>query len=536
MTLISTTDEWAELRQMAHDMSRRDLSGLFEEEPDRAQQWTFEQGGILADLSKHYINQPIKQGLTRLAELQGFDDRVKALFNCEVVNVSEKRPAIHPVLRDYSERESVAGYKGLVNKQWQDAARLARRLRSATWLGFDGSVITDVVNIGIGGSSLGPELLHHAFGGNDRADIQAHFITNVDSDELYNKLKVLDPATTVFVVVSKTFTTQETMANARAAIAWFKSATGTEHTWRDHFIGVSSEPDRMSGFGIKSELQLTFDRAVGGRYSLWSTAAFTVMTAHGIQMFERFLYGGHLMDEHFRNTRIMDNMPAMLGLLDVFNISFLQFPALAFVPYSKRLRYLPDYLQQLFMESNGKHVTNEGEFVDYPTQAVIWGQTGTEAQHAFFQALHQGTSCLPVEMLVGIDSSYDGGHHKGLAPAHAIAQARALMSGKRSPPDEPFCHYPGGKPSTMIMFERLTPQVLGQLIAMYEHRTLTQSVIWGINPFDQFGVELGKTCAGEVLRALFDSNSELNWDNSSHNLVQWANDRFAASSQDADIS
>lgn len=474
MSALTQSPAWRALARQAQDAAR--ITDLFAANPARAQDFSLEAAGIYLDYSKQRVSAETRALLLKLALQQDLSGWIKKLFAGEPVNSTENRAALHTALRSRDMPEVLA-----MQARVNGFAEKIRREKK----------ITDVVNIGIGGSDLGPRMVCDALA--DFADgPRTHFVANVDGAQLSAVLKQLKPASTLFIVTSKTFTTQETLANAEAARRW---AAGNAQ-----FAAVTTSPAAARKFGIADEHIFGFWDWVGGRYSLWSAVGLSVVLALGPRRFEELLKGAHAMDEHFRSAPPDKNLPVLMGLLSVWNVNFLSAASQVIAPYAQRLQLLVAWLQQLEMESNGKGVDRQGQAVDYATAPAVWGDVGTNAQHAFFQMLHQGPALHPVDFILPIQCSRELKDQHPLLIAHALAQSAALMNGALS--NDPHRAYPGNRPSNTLLLPQLDPFHLGALLALYEHRTFVQSVIWNINAFDQWGVELGKQVAGKVLRRM----------------------------------
>jgi glucose-6-phosphate isomerase len=510
---------WRRLTKAGEAARARRIAGLFDAEPERLEKLTLEAAGLELDLSKQPWSLADVAAALDLARAAGLEAARERLFAGEAVNRSEDRAALHPALRapagaDF--RAKGASVSGEVQATRAKMRAFAEALRSGARLGAAGRPFRAVLHIGIGGSDLGPRLVWEALRPLEPA-IELRFAANVDPAEIALALVGLDPAETLVVVVSKTFTTQETMTNAETARAWLREALGAGAD--AHLVAVSAAPEVAQGFGVPANQVFGFGDWVGGRYSVWSAVGLSVAIALGSDAFERFLAGAAAMDDHFRTAPLERNGPVLLGLSHLFNRDGLGRPVRAVAPYAQRLRLLPNFLQQLEMESNGKRVDAQGRPVEHGTAAAVFGDAGSNVQHAFFQLLHQGTDVIPVD-IIAVREAADGdpaAQRKLLA--NAVAQAEALMVGRAEaevreelaakglPPaqiDElaPQRTFPGDRPSAFILLDRLTPERLGALLALYEHKTLVEGALWGINSFDQWGVELGKTLAGRVLAEL----------------------------------
>ncbi len=538
MADVKQTSTWLSLLSHRRLVGGLVLRELFDKDPHRFRRFSLEQEGILFDYSKNLITEDTVRLLLDLAREAGLEDWRARLFSGEPVNHTERRAALHMALRapdqDWkAQGESVSEQVRTILARME---RFAEEVRSGAYRGCGGESISDVVHIGIGGSDLGPRLVLEALA--SFADgPQVHFVSNVDGVELERALAHCDPRRTLFTIVSKSFGTLETLSNAEAARAWFLDSGAGEAEIGRHFIAITANTERAVKFGIDAEQILPMWDWVGGRYSVWSAVGLPIALACGMENFRRLLAGAAAMDAHFRDAPLETNMPVLLAMLGLWHIDFMGIGAHAVVPYTERLATLPHYLQQLEMESNGKSVDRDGNSVSYPTAPVIWGQTGTVGQHAFFQALHQGPQPVPVDF-IGVASPttrFDDHHDKLMA--NLFAQAEALMRGQSA--DEaralmarqglkageierllPFRVFPGNRPSNVLLLDRLTPERLGALIALYEHKVFCQSVIWRLNAFDQWGVELGKQLADSLLPALREGDGLDQRDSSTRGLVE----------------
>ncbi|HET9722233.1 MAG TPA: glucose-6-phosphate isomerase [Actinomycetota bacterium] len=506
---ISATPAWGALESHRRVWSHRTLRELFRDDPGRADRMTLEVGDLFVDWSKNLVTDETMHGLVRLAEAAGMRERIDAMLRGDVVNVTEGRAALHVALRaPEGETVSVEG-RDVVPDVQATLGRMgafADAVRSRTWRGATGEPIRAVVNIGIGGSDLGPAMAYEALRDVSDRSLAVRFVSNVDATDVWEATHDLDPATTLFVVSSKTFTTLETLTNARTARAWLVDALGDAAVAR-HFVAVSTNADAVAAFGIDPANMFGFWDWVGGRYSVDSAIGLALMVAIGPEQFRAFLRGFRVIDEHLRDAPIERNLPVLLGLLWTWYGTFLGADTHAVVPYSQHLERFPAYLQQLDMESLGKSVDQGGASVPFQTGAVVWGTPGTNGQHAYFQLLHQGTKLVPVDLIGVARPSHDLGEHQDLLVANLLAQAEALAFGRTAEevradgvPAEQVPHrtFPGNRPTTTILASELTPSVLGQLIALYEHKVFAQAAIWDVDPFDQWGVELGKTLAGRI--------------------------------------
>lgn len=542
----TTTSAWAELNEHSKNL-KPDLRGWFAEDSKRAERFTFEAADLLVDLSKNIINTEILESLKKLAAEVKLDERRAAMFSGEHINVTEDRAVLHTALRrpsDISPELQVDGQN--VDADVQEVLGrmydFADRVRSGEWTGITGKKIETVVNIGIGGSDLGPVMVYEALKPYAQDGLEARFISNIDPTDAAETVADLDPETTLFIVASKTFGTLETLTNARVCRQWLLDSLrengaleGKEENdaVASHFIAVSTALDKVKDFGIDPENAFGFWNWVGGRYSVDSAIGTSLAIVLGPDVFEEFLAGFHAMDEHFRTASLEENVPALMGLLNIWNVNFLGAETHAVLPYDQYLHRFPAYLQQLTMESNGKGVTAEGKPVIYNTGEVFWGEPGTNGQHAFYQLIHQGTRIIPADFIAfanPVHATKDGDQdvHE-LFLANFFAQTKALAFGKTAEEvraegtDEaivPARVFTGNRPTTSIMASKLTPSVLGQLIALYEHITFVQGVVWGIDSFDQWGVELGKQLAQQLAPAVAGDREVLaEQDSSTQNLI-----------------
>ena len=510
------------LQAMAALAPRAHLRDLFEQDPARADRFSLKIGHLFIDYSKNLITAEAMAALFALARTTGVEALRDRMFAGEPINTTEGRAALHVALRNRSGRPMTVGGRDVmpdVRRALDHIRSFSEAVRRSRWLGYTSLPITDVVNIGIGGSDLGPAMAVQALTPYTHDGPRTHFVSNVDGSHLTDTLRPLHPATTLFTVASKTFTTQETMANARSAREWFLSRAGDEAAIAKHFVAISTNEAEVRAFGIAPENMFVFWDWVGGRYSLWSSIGLPVALAVGYGHFEQLLAGAHDMDEHFRTAPLEENAPIVLGLLGVWYASVLDAASHAVLPYEQHLQRFPAYLQQLEMESNGKRVDRAGRPVADHTSPVIWGEPGTNGQHAFFQMLHQGTRLVSADFLVGIHSHDELSDHHRLLVANCLAQTEALMRGKTEAEARaelaeqglstadverlvPHKVFPGNRPSTTIVYRKLGPRTLGMLLALYEHRVFTMGAVWNINSFDQWGVELGKQLATRIAAEL----------------------------------
>jgi glucose-6-phosphate isomerase len=508
---ISEIPEWRALAQHHQQIRDTHLRQLFADDPDRGTQLVVRAGELHLDYSKNRLTRETIDLLVALAERVGLRERTEAMFRGEHINTTEDRAVLHTALRD--PRTSGLEVDGQdvrrdVHDVLERMADFAERVRSGEWTGHTGERIRTVVNIGIGGSDLGPAMAYTALRDYSDRSLAFRFVSNIDPADLFEATRDLDPATTLFIVASKTFTTLETLTNATEARRWLlEGLGGDEKAVARHFVAVSTNAEKVAEFGIDTANMFGFWDWVGGRYSYESAIGLSLMVAIGPERFREMLDGFHAMDEHFRTAPYGENLPALLGLISVWYIDFFGSQTQAVLPYSQYLARIPAYLQQLCMESNGKSVTLDGTPVDIPTGEIIWGEPGTNGQHAFYQLLHQGTRLIPADFLAFAEPNHDLDAMHDLFLANFLAQPAALAFGRSeeevaadgtSPAVVPHKVMAGNHPSNAIVAPKLTPGVLGQLVAAYEHRVFTQGVVWGINPFDQWGVELGKVLAQQL--------------------------------------
>ncbi|HZG19303.1 MAG TPA: glucose-6-phosphate isomerase [Herbaspirillum sp.] len=530
---LTEKSAWIALQEH-HQYSARHfrLERLFAADPQRGENLTAEAAGIYLDYSKNLITAETMTLLMQLARQCGLQDRVEAMFRGDRINATEQRAVLHTALRKPATERLVVEGDDVIAQVQEVLARMeafAEQLRSGAWTGHTGRPIRHVVNIGIGGSDLGPMMAHEALRHYSQRDLSLHFLSDVDAAALLETVRGLPPEETLFIVCSKTFTTLETITNAQAARQWLVQKLGDEAAVARHFVGVTTNIEEASRFGIDECNMFGFWDWVGGRYSMSSAIGLSTMIAIGPQHFREMLDGMHAMDEHFRTAPLERNLPAILGMLTVWYCNFFDARSQAVLPYSQYLRRLPAYLQQLTMESNGKQVTLHGEPVDYQTSPVYWGDNGINGQHSFYQILHQGTQMVPCDFIGFCRPPHALGQQHELLMANMFAQAEALAFGKSAQrvreeetPEELVPHrvFPGNRPSNSMLLEQLTPYSLGSLVALYEHSVFTQGVIWNIDSFDQWGVELGKQLAKRTARQLIDHAEPLHHDSSTNALIR----------------
>jgi glucose-6-phosphate isomerase len=510
------------------DIAARRTVDFFAEDPQRFEHFSVRLDDLLYDYSRNRLTRTTLGHLIDLARACRLDERREALFSGEKVNATESRPALHMALRNFSGgpvRVDGEDVMPAVEEVRARVAAFANAVRAGAICGARGDSFTDVVNIGIGGSDLGPAMAARALSPFTSPQLRAHFVSNVDGADIADTLAALDPATTLFIVSSKTFTTQETMANAASARAWIASALG-EAAVGDHFAAVSTRLDKVAAFGINADRVFGFWDWVGGRYSMWSAIGLSLAIAIGPEHFEDFLRGGHDVDVHFRSAPLSHNIPVLMGLIGVWHRNIWGFASQAVIPYDQRLARFPAYLQQLDMESNGKSVLRDGSPSPRATGPIVFGEPGTNSQHAFFQLLHQGTEIAPVDFLVAAEPTHADDAHHALLFANCLAQSEAFLRGRTekevrellraqglSPAqiDELAPHkvFSGDRPSSTFLYRQLNPRTLGRIVALYEHKVFVQSVIWDINPFDQWGVELGKELCSRLAPLVSDASADL---------------------------
>jgi glucose-6-phosphate isomerase len=524
---------WRALQAHYEDISACHLRELFAADETRGERLTAEGAGLFLDYSKNRITGETLELLVALAEESGLAERTRAMFAGERINVSENRSVLHVALRMPKGTSLIVDGEDVVAQVHTVLDRMAvftRRIRSGEWKGHTGKPIRSVVNIGIGGSDLGPVMAYEALRHYSAREMTFRFVSNVDSTDFAEATRALDPEETLFIVSSKTFTTLETMTNARSAREWALATLGDEAAIAKHFVAVSTNAEKVSEFGIDTENMFEFWDWVGGRYSMDSAIGLSTMLAIGPERFEEMLAGFHEMDEHFRTTPAQRNLPVLMALLAVWYGDFFGAQTVGVMPYEQYLKRFPAYLQQLTMESNGKHVTLDGRGVDYDTGAIYWGEPGTNGQHSFYQLIHQGTRLVPLD-LVGFARTLNPlRDHHDLLMSNVFAQAEALAFGKSEAEvradgtDEAIAPHrvmEGNRPTNVILAEELTPRILGVLVALYEHSVFTQGVIWEIDSFDQWGVELGKALAQRIIPELAsDEEPELHHDSSTNALIR----------------
>jgi glucose-6-phosphate isomerase len=527
----STTQAWRRLLDLSTAARERSLRELFAADSGRGPEWTLEAAGLRVDFSKQRVTRDIMDALLELAVERGVLERRDAMFAGEHINSTEDRSVLHTALRLPRDATLVVDGVDVVAEVHEVLDRMAAfsdQVRSGTWLGASGMRIRNVVNIGIGGSDLGPAMAYLALRYYSDRDMTFRFVSNIDPTDITEALRDLDPAETLFIVASKTFGTQETLTNAKAARQWVVDALGEDAVAR-HFVAVSTNAERVAAFGIDTANMFGFWDWVGGRYSMDSAIGLSTMIAIGPERYADLLAGFHAMDEHFRHADPSVNIPLRMGLIAVWNRDFLDIPTNAVLPYAQFLARFPAYLQQLTMESNGKSVRLDGARVDYNTGAIYWGEPGTNGQHSFYQLLHQGTQIVSCDFVLFAQALEPVFDMQDMLAANALAQAAVLAFGRTAEevradgtPEELVPHkvMPGNRPSTFILAARLEPHALGSLIALYEHSVFVQGAVWGIDSFDQWGVELGKAMANSILPDLQDADRPVDRDSSTDALIR----------------
>ena len=541
MSALTDSVAWQALHEHYQAMRHVHMRDLFASDPQRFVDFSVRFNDLLLDYSKNIVTKETMDlllGLTRQARL---DEWIDKMFSGDKINVTEQRAVLHVALRNRSNRPILSDGGDVmpkVNAVLGQMRSFSEQVRNGERRGYTGKRLTDVVNIGIGGSDLGPVMVAEALKPYGAGGLRPHFVSNIDGTHISETLKHVDPETTLFVIASKTFTTQETITNARTARAWFLEHARDKASVAKHFVALSTNAAEVAAFGIDTRNMFEFWDWVGGRYSLWSAIGLSIVLSIGMDNFEELLSGGHDMDEHFRDAPFAENLPVIMGLLGIWYNNFFGAQTHAILPYDQYLHRFSAYFQQGDMESNGKRVDRDGERVDYSTGPVIWGEPGTNGQHAFYQLIHQGTKLIPCDFLVPIDSHNPVGEHHRILLSNYFAQPEALMRGKTAAEVRteltaagmngeemehlvPHKVFPGNKPTNSLMFKKLTPRTLGRLIALYEHKIFVQGILWNINSFDQWGVELGKQLAKAILPELEDEHMVASHDASTNGLINY---------------
>jgi len=537
-TDFTTTQSYKYLTDHYIDIVSKSLKELFEADDQRFTKFSLQFEDILLDYSKNRIDDETVALLMQLARECSLNKAIEAMFSGEKINVTEGRPVLHTALRNRSNTPVLVDGKDVmpdVNRVLDHMKEFSEAIISGTWKGYTGKAITDVVNIGIGGSDLGPVMVTEALKAY-KNHLNMHFVSNVDGTHIVETLKKVNPETTLFLIASKTFTTQETMGNAHSAREWFIAGGGKDEDVAKHFAALSTNAEGVAKFGIDTKNMFEFWDWVGGRYSLWSAIGLSIALSIGYENFTDLLAGAHAMDNHFKSTELEQNLPVVLGLVGIWYNNFFEAETNAILPYDQYMHRFAAYFQQGDMESNGKHVDRNGNPVDYQTGPIIWGEPGTNGQHAFYQLIHQGTKLIPCDFIAPAQSHNPLGEHHKMLLSNFFAQTEALMNGKTSEvvieelkkagksEEEikkiaPFKEFEGNRPTNSILLKKITPHSLGSLIAMYEHKIFVQGIIWNIYSFDQWGVELGKQLAGKILPELQDDNAVSTHDSSTNGLI-----------------
>jgi glucose-6-phosphate isomerase len=535
---FTSTQSYKYLTDHYIDIVSKSLKELFESDNQRFEKFSLQFEDILLDFSKNRIDEQTLALLIQLARECGVNEAIDAMYSGEKINVTEGRPVLHIALRNRSNTPVYVDGKDVmpdVNAVLAHMKEFSEAIISGSWKGYTGKAITDVVNIGIGGSDLGPVMVTEALKAY-KNHLNLHFVSNVDATHIVETLKTVDPETTLFLIASKTFTTQETMSNAHSARDWFIKNGGKDEDVAKHFAALSTNAEGVEKFGIDTKNMFEFWDWVGGRYSLWSAIGLSIALSIGFGNFIELLDGAHAIDNHFKTTPLEQNLPAILALIGVWHNNFFEAETEAILPYDQYMHRFAAYFQQGDMESNGKHVDRNGKHVDYQTGPVIWGEPGTNGQHAFYQLIHQGTKLIPCDFIAPAQSHNPLGEHHNMLLSNFFAQTEALMNGKSEEEvivelkkagknDEeiseiaPFKVFEGNRPTNSILVKKITPRTLGSLIAMYEHKIFVQGIIWNIYSFDQWGVELGKQLAGKILPELKDDAEVSSHDSSTNGLI-----------------
>jgi len=536
---LEQTPAWQALGQHYAQVKDLHMRALFAQDPGRFERFSVQFKDILFDYSKNRVTDETMRLLLNLAEEAGLPTWIEAMFSGEKINNTEGRAVLHTALRNQSDTPVFVDGTDVMPEIRRVLSRMRRfseNVRSGEWRGFTGKPITDIVNIGIGGSDLGPKMVCAALKPYSKHGLRVHFVSNVDGTDIAETLKILNPETALFLIASKTFTTQETMTNAHSAREWFLARSGDERHIARHFAAMSTNTQAVRAFGIDPENMFEFWDWVGGRYSLWSAIGLSIALFIGMDNFEALLRGAYEADQHFRGAPLNQNIPVLMALLGVWYNNFFGAQSHAILPYEQYLEHFPAYFQQGDMESNGKGVSRAGETLLYSTGPIIWGQPGTNGQHAFYQLIHQGTKLIPCDFLAGVESQNPLGSHHAILLSNFLAQTEALMKGRT--PEEARAElsaqgysgaelelltraktFPGNRPTNSFLYQKLTPATLGALIALYEHKIFAQGIIWRVNSFDQMGVELGKQLAKAILPELDGTQPVHTHDSSTNSLI-----------------
>ena len=538
-TALQQTPAWHALEAHYEQVKNLHMRALFAQEPDRFERFSIQFKDILFDYSKNRLTDETLRLLLNLAEDAQLGAQIEAMFNGEKINHTEGRAVLHTALRSQAETPILvdgADVMPQIRAVLAKMRRFSESVRSGEWRGFTGKPITDIVNIGIGGSDLGPKMVCAALKPYSKRGLRVHFVSNVDGTDIAETLKLLNPESALFLIASKTFTTQETMTNAHTARDWFLARSGDERYIARHFAAMSTNTAAVKTFGIDPDNMFEFWDWVGGRYSLWSAIGLSIALFIGMDNFEALLRGAYAADLHFRSAPFAQNIPVIMALLGIWYNNFFGAQSHAILPYEQYLEHFPAYFQQGDMESNGKSVSRDGESLNYSTGPIIWGQPGTNGQHAFYQLIHQGTKLIPCDFLAGVETQNSLGSHHAILLSNFLAQTEALMKGRTTEEARVELSaqgyagaelellaraktFPGNRPTNSLLYQSLTPETLGMLIALYEHKIFTQGVIWRVNSFDQMGVELGKQLAKAILPELEGPTPVNTHDSSTNGLI-----------------
>ncbi|MGR4070330.1 glucose-6-phosphate isomerase [Billgrantia sp. C5P2] len=527
MFQLTRSVTWQALKRLHEQTADDRIRDYFTADPQRFEKMSLRVGGLFLDYSKHAISGAVLDKLIELADHSALVQRRAQMFSGDIINVTEDRPVLHTALRNQGEGPLMVDGQDVmpeIQRTREQIKAFSEAVRSGEWKGYSGERIKDVVNIGIGGSDLGPNMASRALLKYRHPELNFHFVSNVDGAHIQKVLKRLDPATTLFIVSTKTFSTQETLLNAKTARRWFLDNAGEDADVGAHFIAASTNRQAAMEFGIREENVFEFWAWVGGRYSMWSSIGLPIALSIGFDGFMEMLEGAYEMDQHFLAAPFRENMPVLMALIGIWYINFVGAETQAIVPYDQALHQLPSFLQQLDMESNGKSVDIFGHPVDYKTGPIVWGQTGSNGQHAFFQLLHQGTRYVPIDFIASLKPEPGMEDHHFALLTNMLAQANAFMEGSQSGSRLDPYSCPGNRPSSVLLLDELTPKNLGALIALYEHKVFVQGVIWNINSFDQWGVQLGKRIAGEISERI-DEHSQ-DFDASTQGLLALVREHF----------
>ncbi|TVU88574.1 glucose-6-phosphate isomerase [Vreelandella titanicae] len=531
MFQLTRSVTWQALDRLRDKTANDRIRDYFTNDPQRFEKMSLRVGGLFLDYSKHHVSDEVLAKLIELADHSALVQRRAQMFSGDIINVTENRPVLHTALRHLGDEPVYVDGEDVmpeITRTREQIKLFSEAVRSGEWKGYSGKRIKDVVNIGIGGSDLGPNMAVRALLKYRHPELHFHFVSNVDGTHIQKVLSRLDPATTLFIVSTKTFSTQETLLNAKTARRWFLENAGEDADVGAHFIAASTNRKAAMEFGIREENVFEFWAWVGGRYSMWSSIGLPIALSIGFEGFIELLEGAHEMDNHFINAPFSENMPVLMALIGIWYINFIGAETQAIVPYDQALNQLPSFLQQLDMESNGKSVDIFGHPVNYKTGPIVWGQTGSNGQHAFFQLLHQGTRYVPIDFIASLKPEPGVEDHHFALLTNMLAQANAFMEGSQGDSKELSQHdpysCPGNRPSSTLLLDELTPKNLGALIALYEHKVFVQGVIWNINSFDQWGVQLGKRIAGEISERI-DTNAA-DFDASTQGLLELVRAHF----------